>query len=112
MLPDDVAAGNRQPGAYAAEGDGASHYGAFLGKFGPAVAQPSVAASMQAGHLGGSPAHLSGAATPNKEMARAVVGSIGPPNLTTCPQRPQGPSRCVRVPAPWRARGRLCLRRT
>ena len=41
-------------------------------------------------HLRGSPAHLSGAATPSKENTRQI-GSIGPPNLTTNPQRPQGP---------------------
>ena len=35
----------------------------------------------------GSPAHLSGAATPNKDHSR-VVGSIGPPNLTKSPQGP------------------------
>ena len=63
----------------------------FLSKFGPVIGQqPSVAALQTCSHLGGSPAHLSGAATPNKEQARAV-GSIGPPNLTTSPQRPQGP---------------------
>ena len=72
-------------------GYNSSEEGTFLAKFGPAFAQPSAGASMQAGHMGGSPAHLSGAATPNKEQLR--VGSIGPPNLTTCPQRPQGPSR-------------------
>lgn len=40
-------------------------------------------------HVRGSPAHLSGAATPSKEHTRQI-GSIGPPNLTTNPQRLQG----------------------
>lgn len=37
----------------------------------------------------GSPAHLSGAATPNKDSSRSVVpGCFGPPNLTKSPQGP------------------------
>ena len=39
------------------------------------------------GHSRVSPAHLSGAATPNKETNRGI-GSIGPPNLTKSPQGP------------------------
>jgi hypothetical protein len=81
----------RSDGPVPRRGYNSSEEGTFLAKFGPAFTQPSAGASMQAGHMGGSPAHLSGAATPNKEQLR--VGSIGPPNLTTCPQRPQGPSR-------------------
>jgi hypothetical protein len=95
--------GDQQPGNLAshsapgrAPGGGPARFAAedFLaGKYGgadvAAMSSPSLSVLGSSDH-GRSPAHLSGAATPSKEHGR-VIGSIGPPNLTTFAQRPQGP---------------------
>jgi hypothetical protein len=94
--------------ADAVAGVGASNYAGFapesrdvfLEKFNvPKSIAPGVAALQGTGsHLGGSPAHLSGAATPNNANANntshehnRVLGSISPANMTSIPHHPQGP---------------------